>query len=379
MMVEQILSELVQIPSVTDRANGTIVDYVRAHLSQFGVASAIVASPEGDRFNLFATIGPADTAGYILSGHLDVVPADEPTWTTNPFRLNQDGERLIGRGSVDMKGFVACVLASVPGFLKRPLARPIHIALSYDEEIGCVGVRHLVNRLPSLCQPPAGCIVGEPTGMRPVLRHKGKAAMRVTVRGRSAHSSRPDLGVNAIHRAADVIAAVRGRADELASAGPFNPLFEPPCSTMQVGVVSGGAAVNIVPDWCVLDIEARAIPGADPRVLLEELGLDAASPNGPGVVDLPAIETEWLSHYPALDLAEGDPLVALTEAITGRQRAGAVSFGTEAGIYQEAGIPAIVCGPGDIARAHRPNEFILREELMQCMQALEDLGDRLAA
>jgi acetylornithine deacetylase len=193
-LVEEILSDLVAILSVTNRPNGTIIEYVRGYLSQFHVASSIVAGPEGDRFNLFATIGPIDRAGYILSGHLDVVPADEPIWTTDPFRLVRDGERLIGRGSVDMKGFVACVLASVPTFLKQLLARPIHIALSYDEEIGCVGVRHLVNRLPSLCHSPVGCIVGEPTGMRPVPRHKGKAALRVTVHGRSAPFLAPGPG-----------------------------------------------------------------------------------------------------------------------------------------------------------------------------------------
>lgn len=377
MLVEQVLSELVNIPSVATRPNGTIVDYVRAFLSQFGVASTIVAGPDGDRFNLFATLGPADRPGYILSGHLDVVPADEPNWTTHPFRLVQDGERLVGRGSVDMKGFVACVIASVPEFLRRPLARPLHIALSYDEEVGCIGVRHLVSRLPLLCQPPLGCIVGEPTGMRPILRHKGKAAMRVTVRGRSAHSSRPDLGVNAIHAAADLIAAIRDRADAFARNGPFNPLFEPGWSTMQVGVASGGAAVNIVPDRCTLDIEARAIPEQDPKHLLEDLGIGRADEDGFG--ELPAFETEWLSHYPALDLADNSPLVALAEEISGNPRAGAVSFGTEAGIFQQAGIPAIVCGPGEIARAHRPNEFILREELAQCMQALARLGERLAA
>jgi acetylornithine deacetylase len=377
MLVEEVLSGLVQIPSVAQRPNGAIVDYVRAYLGQFGVASRVVAGPEGDRFNLFATIGPADQPGYVLSGHLDVVPAEESTWTSDPFRLQRDGERLVGRGSVDMKGFVACVLASVPSLVARPLGRPIHIALTYDEEVGCVGVRYLVSRLPSLCHPPLGCIVGEPTAMHPVLRHKGKAALRATVFGRSAHSSQPDLGVNAIYRAAEIVAAVRELAERLAAEGPFSPLFEPPYSTLQVGVIDGGTAVNIVPDRCVLDIEARAIPGVEPRALLEALPLGATRSDQ--ARELPAVEVEWQSNYPALDLAEDDPLVALAEDVSGRRRAGAVSFGTEAGIYQQAGIPAIVCGPGDIARAHRPNEFILREELMQCMGALERLGDRLAA
>ena len=237
MLVEQVLSELVRIPSVARRPNGAIVDHVRACLDRHAVASTVLAGPEGDRFNLFATIGPADWPGYVLSGHLDVVPAEEPSWTSDPFELRRDGERLVGRGAVDMKGFVACVLAAVPGLVARQLARPIHIALSYDEEVGCVGVRHLVDRLPSLCRPPLGCIVGEPTGMRPVLRHKGKAALCATVHGRSAHSSRPDLGVNAIYHAAEVVAAVRGRADRLDAEGPFNPLFAPPHSTLQVGEV----------------------------------------------------------------------------------------------------------------------------------------------
>jgi acetylornithine deacetylase len=274
-----------------------------------------------------------------------------------------------------MKGFVAAVLASVATFQARPLARPIHLAFSYDEEAGCVGVRHLIARLPSLCAPPEGCIVGEPTGMRPVLRHKGKAAVRVTVHGRAAHSARPDLGLNAIHAAADLVVAVRERAAELAAKGPFNRQFEPPSSTLQVGVIAGGSALNIVPERCLLDIEARAIPGSDPATLLAVLDRPGARLEATGF----RIETETLGGYPSLDLADDHPLAGLAEEVAGHSRAGAVSFGTEAGLYQQAGIPAVVCGPGDIARAHRADEYVLRGELAETMQALERLAHRLAA
>jgi acetylornithine deacetylase len=381
MSVEAILAELVAIPSVCRTPTAAITDYICAYLARYGVKSTLLPGPEGDRANLFARIGPAGIPGYILSAHVDVVPASPNGWGGDPFRLREDGARLLGRGSVDMKGFIACVLASVPVFLSRPLRQPVHIALSYDEEVGCVGVRHLLASLPSLCAPALGCIVGEPTVMRPVLRHKGKAALRVTVRGRAGHSSRPDLADNAIHPAADLIVAIRDAARDLAANGPFDGRFEPPYSTMQVGTVQGGVGVNVVPERCVFDLEARAIPADVPTALLDPLHqaisrerLTAETANRHI-----AIETELLSEYPALDLADDHPLVAWTESLSGLPRQAAVSFGTEAGLYQAAGIPAVVCGPGDVTRAHQPDEYILREELAQGVALLTRMAERLAA
>jgi acetylornithine deacetylase len=376
MLVQEILSNLVSFPSVVRTSNAAIIDYIRSYLVQYGVNSSIIAGPEGDRFNLFATIGPADQAGYVLSGHLDVVPATEPAWSSNPFRLREDGERLIARGAVDMKGFVACVLASIPAFASQPLKRPIHLAFSYDEEAGCVGVRHLIDRLPTLCAKPIGCFVGEPSGMQPVLRHKGKIGCQISIHGKSGHSSRPDLGLNAIHASADIVAAIRDEAARLAANGPFNERFVPPYSSMQIGVIAGGAALNVIPEKCTIDVEARAVPGIDPALLMEPIRARIAelSADGSGL----RFEMQTLSSYPALDLHETDALATLAAKISGHPCAGAVSYGTEAGLYQAAGIPSIICGPGDIARAHRPNEYVMKSELNDCLNALGRLIGEVA-
>ena len=246
--IESILADLVAIPSLPGTPNAAIVDRVRAELARHGVESAVIAGPEGDRSNLFATIGPRDRPGYILSGHMDVVPTEGQVWATDPFRLASDGARLSGRGTTDMKGFLACVLAMVPEFLGMPLTRPVHIAFSYDEEIGCRGVGHMIERLPSLCARPAGCIVGEPTEMRPVLSHKGKQALELVIEGRAGHSSNPALGENALYPAAELLLFIRDRAARLAAEGPFDARFSPPHATLQAGVVHGGNAVNIIPD-----------------------------------------------------------------------------------------------------------------------------------
>jgi len=379
MTVETVLADLVGFPSVCRTPNGAIIEHVRAYLAGHGVDSVIVPGPEGDRANLFATIGPKVEGGIILSAHLDVVPAAPEGWVGDPFKLRRDGERFIGRGAVDMKGFAACVLASVPELVATPLARPVHIALSYDEEVGCVGVRHLIARLPELCPPVLGCIVGEPSGLRPVLAHKGKIAQRVTVHGKAGHSSRTDLGDNAIHYAAGLIAAIHEEALRHAAHGPFAEAFAPPYSTIQVGVIKGGTGINIVPAQCVFEVEARAIAGQEPAALLGFL---------PGVAERIAREAaatghkvdfslETMSDYPPLALAESDPLVAFTEAASGQGRQAAVSYGTEAGLFQRAGIAAIVCGPGDVDRAHKPEEYITDAELAGAMAMIAGVADRL--
>lgn len=378
--VASILADLVAFPSVCRLPNGPIIAHVRQFLAAHGVASVIVPGPEGDRQNLFATIGPQGPGGIILSAHLDVVPATPEGWVGDPFVLRRDGERLIGRGAVDMKGFAACILASVPLFTGRDLKRPIHIALSYDEEVGCVGVQHLIARLPELCPQPLGCIVGEPSGMRPVLRHKGKISQRIVVEGKAGHSSRTDLGDNAIHYAAELISAIHTEAQRQAAEGPFVPGFAPPYSTIQVGTIRGGTGINVIPAECVFEVEARAIAGQEPAALLAFMDAQCeriraqAERTGHRV----SFIRETTSDYPPLDLPESDPLVALTEAISLSPRREPVSYGTEAGRYQAAGIPAIVCGPGDVNRAHKPEEYIEDGELAAAMAMLERLADHLS-
>ncbi len=364
-----LLENLVRVPSVAGAPNTEIVEYIAAHLTALGVEARILPGPEGDRANLFATIGPADKPGYILSGHMDVVPADEEGWTSNPFRLRVDGDRLYGRGATDMKGFLAAVMAAVPALLAAPLARPIHLAFSYDEEAGCRGVPHLLARLPDLCAPPLGAVIGEPSGMRAVLAHKGKAAARITLRGRSGHSSRPDLGLNAVHAMADVLKRVVETAGDL-TRGPFDTVFTPPYSSLQAGTIHGGRAVNIIPDTCAMEIEARAITGIDPATLLAPVLAEAEAWRLDGF----AVEWEELASYPALCLPPTAPLAAFVAGLTGAAPLPAVSYGSEAGLYQHAGIDALICGPGDIARAHKPNEYIRTGELAACQAMIEALG-----
>ncbi|WP_028745896.1 acetylornithine deacetylase [Rhizobium mesoamericanum] len=374
MQASDILAKLVGFDSVVGTPNGEIVEWIGAYLKSFGATVDILVGPEGDRSNLFATIGPRDEPGYILSGHMDVVPANEAGWAGNPFVLRVDGGRLYGRGTSDMKGFLAASLAAVPMLAASPLTRPIHLAFSYDEEAGCRGVPHLIAHLLELCQTPLGVIVGEPSNMRAILAHKGKSAARVILKGRSGHSSRPDLGLNAIHAAAEVLQAAISTAHSLAH-GPFEAEFEPPYSSVSVGTIHGGQAVNITPDLCKLEVEARAISSADPATLLTPVYEAAAALERLGF----QVQWEELSSYPALSLPRAAPLAGLLTELTGIEPLAAVSYGTEAGLYQRAGLEAIICGPGDIGRAHKPNEFILTDELAACQAMIEALGRRCLA
>lgn len=372
MNAKEILDRLVGFPSVVGRPNDDIVAWIRDFADRCGATVTILPGPEGDRANLFATIGPRDSSGYVLSGHMDVVPALESNWTSDPFRLRSEGDCLFGRGTSDMKGFLAAALAALPMIASMQLARPLHFAFSYDEEAGCRGVPHLIRRLPELCAKPIGAIVGEPSGLRAIRAHKGKAAARVEIRGRSGHSSRPDQGLNAIHAFACVLLAAV-RTGEALQSSRLDPSFEPPYSSLQVGTVSGGQAVNIIPDFLAAEIEARAISGVTPADLLEPVRLAAIA------LEQRGFQTKWdlLSSYPALSLGADAPLARLMEELTGVETLAAVSYGTEAGLYQGAGIDAIICGPGDIARAHRADEYICIDELAACQAMIERLAETL--
>lgn len=369
MDVEDMLSALVGFPSVVGTSNQDIADFIRDFLTENGVETQIIPGPEGDRVNLFATIGPADVPGYILSGHLDVVPAAEPEWQADPFTLRRKNGVFTGRGAVDMKGFVAAVLSVVPRLVDMPLSRPLHIALSYDEEAGCRGVVHLIKRLPSLCAKPLGCFVGEPSGMCPVLRHKGKAALTLRAKGVSGHSSRPDLGRNAVHTLLPFLNKAVELSDLLRRDGAQHAAFEPPYSTLQIGVMNGGQSLNIIPDQATAEIEVRAVPSNEPKALLAPLlAMSEASED---------VVAEIVATYPALDLDGQSHLARLASGLTTNAPVEAVSYGTEAGLFQKAGVPAIVCGPGDIRRAHKPEEFITRHELPQARHFVLNLAQSL--
>ncbi|UVC12266.1 acetylornithine deacetylase (plasmid) [Rhizobium sp. TH2] len=368
----EILERLVSFPSVVGTPNGAIVKWIKNYSEAHGATTRVLPGPEGDRANLFITIGPRDVSGYILSGHMDVVPALEPDWTSDPFTLKASGESLFGRGTSDMKGFLAAALAVLPGLAAAPPKRPIHLAFSYDEEAGCRGVPHMIDRLPELCAEPLGAIIGEPSGMHPIRAHKGKAAARIEIRGRVGHSSRPDQGQNAIHAFACVLLAAVRTAGAL-QRSRLDRNFEPPYSSLQVGTIAGGQAVNIIPDFVTADIEARAIAGVAPTDLLEPVRVAVKG------LEQQGFGTRWelLSAYPALSLPADAPLAHLLGELTGNKPLAAVSYGTEAGLYQQAGIDAIICGPGDIARAHRPDEFIRTDELAACQRMIERLAETL--
>ncbi|MFO1105952.1 MAG: acetylornithine deacetylase [Amaricoccus sp.] len=375
MSTTAILADLVSFPSLPGTPNAAIASYVREVLARHGVPASILPGPEDGHLNLFATVGPNIAGGIVLSGHMDVVSVEGQSWATDPFRLAEDGDRLTGRGTSDMKGFLACMLAMVPEFQAMPLTRPVHLAFSTDEEIGCRGVPHLIARLPDLCAPPAACLVGEPSDLRPVLSHKGKQALALVIEGRAGHSSNPALGENALYPAAELLLAIRDRAARLATDGPFDPRFDPPHSTLQAGLIRGGAAVNIIPDRAEIAIELRAIPGQPPQSVTAEIlrELEAIVARGD------KLRCSWreLAAYPALPSSDDPALARLLTEATGQAPLQSVSYGTEAGLFAAAGIPAIICGPGSITRAHAADEYILGSELTACCAMLRHLGDHL--
>lgn len=379
MSVEAILAELVAIKSLPATANREITDRLLSFLECEGVETTIIPGPEGDRFNVFASVGPRDRPGYILSGHSDVVSVDNQVWATDPFKLTNANGRLSGRGTTDMKGFLACMLAILPELAAMPLRRPVHLAFSYDEEIGCRGVGHMIARIPELCAPPTGAIIGEPSGMRPVLSHKGKQALELRFSGKAGHSSNPALGENALYAAAEMVLHIRDMADEMALNGPFDPRFKPPHSTCQAGIMRGGAAVNIIPDTAEIHFEARSIPGIDPRSLSQSILARINALNDHARNSGRPLAATWreLSSYPALPPCEDAGFVKLMETSSERPSVEAVSYGTEAGLFHQAGIASIICGPGDIARAHAPDEYILASELQDCMSMMRRLGQTL--
>jgi len=373
---EAILADLVAFPGLPGQPNGPIAGWIADTLQAAGLTVHRVPMPDGDRLNLLASIGPADQpGGMILSGHMDVVPVEGQAWTTDPFRLTNVDGRLQARGATDMKGFLACMIAAVSMFQAAGLKRPVHLAFSCDEEIGCRGAPYLIAQLPRLCAPAAGCIVGEPSGLQPVLSHKGKVAYEVAFEGRSAHSSEPARGVNALYAAASLARAVEEQAGAIVTGGRRDPRFSPDYSTLVAGVLRAGSAVNIIPDRATLAFELRTIPGDDADAMLAPLLACAAAEVEAGrAVSWHATE---IARYPALP-PDAQALADKLSSWTGQTPRQSVSYGTEAGLFHAAGIPSIVCGPGDIARAHRPDEYITADELAGCMSLFAKLARELS-
>lgn len=367
---------LVAFDTTSRESNLGLIEWVRDGLAAQGVQCRLTYDASGTKANLFATIGSGVRPGIVLSGHTDVVPVDGQPWDTDPFEATLREDRIYGRGSADMKAFIGAALAMTPRFLAADLPVPVHLALSYDEEVGCIGVRGLLDDLARNGIAPAGCIVGEPTGMRPVVAHKGKRAYRCSFRGKEAHSALTPQGVNAIEYAAKLVVHIRHLADRMRDLERRDHAFDVPFTTLQTGVIRGGTAANIVPRDCEMHFEFRYLPGVDPDALEREIKAYAEAVLAPEMraVDASAgIVFETKAEIPGLDASEEADLARLVAALAGDGRAAKVAYATEAGLFQRAGIPSVICGPGSIEQAHRPNEFITLDQVARCEAFLERL------
>lgn len=375
------LDKLIAFPTVSRDSNLDLIRYIEAELGRAGVAARLVPSEDKRKANLFATIGPPGQPGIVLSGHTDVVPVEGQAWTSDPFTLTRRGDKLLGRGTADMKGFLAACLAMIHDAVKRDLATPIHLAFSYDEEVGCLGVRRLIGMLKDFEPRPRLCIVGEPTSMQVVTAHKGKVGARATCHGLEAHSSLAPLGLNAIHMAADLIQAIRALQADVAAHGLKDGDYDIAYTTLHVGKIAGGEVVNIVPNLCSFDFEIRYLPGDDAEALMARIRGEAAEIEAAArrIHGQARIAFSPLASYPALDTAPDSEAVNFVRALTGGNSLGKITFGTEGGLYQsELGIPSVVCGPGSIAVAHKPDEYIAESQLAACDRFLARLVERLA-
>ncbi|WP_371348749.1 acetylornithine deacetylase [Ancylobacter sp. IITR112] len=373
---EELLAYLVAFDTTSRNSNLDLIAFVRDYLAAFGIEGTIIPSEAGDKASLFATIGPSGVGGVCLSGHSDVVPVDGQPWSTDPFTLTPLDDKVYGRGSCDMKGFLACCLAMVPDMVARPLATPIHLLVSYDEEVGCTGVVPAVRRLGVDLPLPRACIVGEPTSMRVVDAHKSGIAYVTTVTGREAHSSMPQLGANAIFAAAELIGELDRARAELVAAGDASSRFDPPSTTVQVTVVGGGTAGNIVPRECHLRWNVRGLPGFDEDALLDRFTRFAESVVLPKLRETApesSITTDFIYKVPPLSPQPGSPAETLALRLAGQNRTHTVSYGTEGGHFQAQGIPTIICGPGSIDQAHKPDEYIEIAQLRACERFLAGL------
>ena len=374
---KELLARLVAFDTESAKSNIALIRFVEDYLAQHGIASARVPTPDGEKASLFATIGPSDRPGLALSGHTDVVPVAGQRWDSDPFTLTERDGRLYGRGSCDMKGYLACALAMVPQFKSRRLNLPIHLAFSYDEEVGCTGVRPMIAELGKRLPLPRMVFVGEPTEMGVVDAHKGPVRWRVELTGRAAHSSMPHYGVNAIAYAGRLLGELL-RMEEDLKAGAQDPRFDPPWTTLQITQIDGGTASNVVPVPCWFGWEIRALPGFDPMLLDRRLRTFAEThclPEMRRIAPEAQIGIAATNQVAAYAADAGSGIVPLALQLAGQNETYAVSYCTEAGLFQGGGAPAIVCGPGNIAQAHTANEFVSVVELEKCLRFLARLAD----
>ena len=380
-----LIRKLVGFDTTSRESNLLLIEWVRGYLAEYGVESTLTFDDTERKANLFATLpaqdGNASRGGIVLSGHTDVVPVDGQPWDTDPFNVAIRDGKLYGRGVTDMKSFIAAGLAFVPEFLRRGLAKPVHFALSYDEEVGCIGVRRLIADIVARGIAPAGCIVGEPTGMELVVAHKGKKSWRCRVRGLEAHSALTPRGVNAVHIACEIVAYIVRRARELRDGERHDDSYDVPYTTVHVGVIRGGTALNIVPRDCTFEFEMRHLPFDDPDAFFRDVRAFAERflPEMHAVLATTYVEFDALSTLPGFATEETSEIASLGRACNEKQSAGKVSFGTEASHFHNAGIPTIVCGPGHIVQAHQPNEWVTVEQVARCEGFMRRIADYVCA
>jgi acetylornithine deacetylase len=376
----EMLRKLVAFPTVSRESNLELIQFVRDTLKPYDPDVRITHDDAKRKANLFATLGPRGQPGIVLSGHTDVVPVEGQAWETDPFNMVEKDGRLYGRGTSDMKGFLACVLALLPEFMERGLKTPLHVAFTYDEEVGCIGVGRLISDLQRAGIKPLSCIVGEPTEMRPVIAHKGKKSYRCTARGLAGHSAYAPHGVNAVEFASEAVTFLKSLARRHREHGPYDRGFDVAHTTVHVGVIRGGTALNVIPHECCFDFEFRHLPGDDPDRLLHEFREFVSKrlePEMRAVHAAAGFIIEPLSAIPVLDTGPEAEVVALAQELSGNSEFGKVSFGTEGSQFQRAGIPTVVCGPGSIAQAHKPNEYVELDQIGKCDEFLRRLMARV--
>ena len=378
----ELLNTLIGFDTTSYNSNLELIEFIQSYLSSYGIDSTLIHDESGKKANLYATIGRTDIGGVMLSGHTDVVPVAGQDWDTDPFSLTESSDKLYGRGSADMKGFIALVLSRVPEMVSSELTKPIHLAFSYDEEIGCVGVQRMLDLLEHQPIKPSCCIIGEPTGMEVVIGHKGKLATRVKVRGHACHSGQSPLGVNAIDFASELIVYIRKLAHEKAQNGPFDKDYEVPYTTLHTGVVGGGTALNIVPNLCQFDFEIRHLYEENPQHLLNQIknfARDHLEKEMHLIDSDTGFDFETLATYPGLLTDPGIEFVRYVKQLLDNNAHSKVIFGSEGGLFQKRlGIPTLVCGPGNIDQAHKANEYISLDQLQKGGNFLDCLLESLA-
>jgi acetylornithine deacetylase len=371
---------LIGFDTTSRGSNLALIDHVQAMLEAAGARCRRSYDASGQKANLFASFGPEGSGGYVLSGHTDVVPVDGQEWSSDPFKAEVRGDKLYGRGACDMKGFIGTALSLLPEIARAKLTRPLHFALSYDEEVGCAGIAGLLEDLKTAGIKPALAVIGEPTLMHVVGAHKSGAVLHTHCRGREGHSSAPEKGANAVMMAGEFVKLLDDVWDELRADG--DPRFDPPHSTVQANMISGGSAVNILGRDAVVTWEYRALPDRDAAKIVETVKARAEGailPKYRARAPEAAFETVLQASYPGLVMDDDSPAVALAREISGANRVEAVAYGTEAGHFQRAGIPAVICGPGSIDQAHKADEFVALSELAACESFLRKVIARASA